>query len=54
VTPFLLTDHVVLEHPAGARAPDVATSGQLRYEIGFAFLTAGAYAFGAFTVVGQL
>jgi len=54
VTPFPLTDHLVLEHPAGARTADVATSGQLRYKIGFAFLTAGAYALGAFTVVGQL
>ena len=54
VTPFLLTDHVVLEHPMGASAADVATSGQLRYKIAFAFLAAGAYAFGAFVILGWL
>lgn len=54
VTPFLLADHVVLEEPAGARAVDVGTSGRRRYELGFAFLAAGVYAFAAFVALGHL
>jgi hypothetical protein len=54
VIPFLLAGHIVSEHPIGAEAVDVGRSGQHRYKLGFAFLTAGAYAFGAFAVLGQL